>query len=221
MFHHESPGSITKNKRKGRRSNRRPHPAVQSPPLTSTTVPQMPDGKQNPSVCLLLHRFAAALPDGLSYGFLTFLPELYGDAATDRCMVQAAEAFAHAYLAKDACGTRSKSPQWLYCAALQATKLALSSPGKATTDVSIATVWLLGTYEASFTITARLVESALCSRLTDHIRCWLRILLSKPSQTRVPGIIIPKAWRASFSSAVRSSSKRDEGETSSGSRSNM
>ncbi len=112
---------------------------------------QMSYSKQNPSVCLLLHRFAAALPDGSSYGFLTFLPELYGNAATDRCMIQATEAFTHAYLAKDAYRTYSKSSKRLYCTALKSTNLMLSSPGKAATDVAIATVWLLGLYEVGFT----------------------------------------------------------------------
>lgn len=79
---------------------------------------QLSDSKQNPSVSLLLDRFAAALPDGPSYGFLTFLPELYGDTATNRCMIQATEAFAHAYLVKDAYGTPSKRSKWLYGTAL-------------------------------------------------------------------------------------------------------
>lgn len=149
MFQHENPGTIMKNKRKGRLSKRTANLAVQDTRLTM--VSQMPHTKRNPSVCLLLHHFAATLPGGTSYGFLTFLPQLYSDPSTDECMVLAAEAFAHMYLAKNVYETEPKHPTWLYCTALQATNVALSSPHKAATDIAIATVWLLGMYEASST----------------------------------------------------------------------
>lgn len=128
---------------------------------------QLSDGKQNSSVCLLLDQLKAAAPDHSSYSFLSFLPELYGDAATDRCMIQATDAFVHAYFAKETDGAHSKNPKGIYCTALQATNLMLSAPGKAATDVAIATVWLLAIYEASFTSRRLLI----CNQLTEYIRC--------------------------------------------------
>ena len=109
------------------------------------------------SVCLLLNRFSAVLPDGPTLGFLACLPSIYAGAAPDHCVMQATEALVHAHIARDPRGRPSPRSRMLYGTALKSTNLALSSPGLAADDATVAAVLLLGIYEASRRRNARCV----------------------------------------------------------------